>query len=129
MSACPFVDKNIENTNNQLKYLVIHSKNGSITTFELLFNPLTPFSHAHSKPVPNPLGSVKLLLNAVLTPRIDQVPRLRRRPKLSSFRHNYCSHVKYGCAPTNRFKIQLRTRFSNRFWIRVKTIITGFRTG
>ena len=41
----------------------------------------------------------------------------------------YCLHLKYGCAPTNRFEIQLRTRFSNRFWNRVKVIITGFRTG
>ena len=41
----------------------------------------------------------------------------------------YCSHLKFGCAPSNRFEIQLRTRFSNRFWNRVKVIITGFRTG
>ena len=40
-----------------------------------------------------------------------------------------CSHLKYGCVPTNWFKIQLRTRFSNQFWNRVKVIITGFRTG
>ena len=28
-------DKNIENTNNQLKYAVIRSEKGTITTFEL----------------------------------------------------------------------------------------------
>ena len=33
------------------------------------------------------LGAVELLLNVVLAPRIDQQPRLRRRPKLSLFRH------------------------------------------
>ena len=37
LSVCPSVDKNIENTNNQLKYVVIHSKKGTKTTFELLF--------------------------------------------------------------------------------------------
>ena len=37
MSISPLVDKNIENTNNQLKYVVIRSKKGSITTFELFF--------------------------------------------------------------------------------------------
>ena len=37
MSFCPLVDKNIENINNQLKYVVIRSKKGSITTFELFF--------------------------------------------------------------------------------------------
>ena len=31
------VDKNIENINNQLKYVVIHSKKGTITTFDLFF--------------------------------------------------------------------------------------------
>ena len=29
--------KNIENTNNQLKYAVIRSENGTITAFELFF--------------------------------------------------------------------------------------------
>ena len=37
LSVCLFVDKNIENTNNKLKYVVIRSKKGTITTFELLF--------------------------------------------------------------------------------------------
>ena len=37
MSVCPSVDKNIEKTNNQLKYMVIRSKKGSITIFELFF--------------------------------------------------------------------------------------------
>ena len=37
MSVCPSVDKNIENTNNQLKYMVTCSKKGSITIFELFF--------------------------------------------------------------------------------------------
>ena len=37
MSVCPSVDKNIENTNNQLKYMVTLSKKGSITIFELFF--------------------------------------------------------------------------------------------
>ena len=36
LSVCPSVwDKNIENTNNQLKYTVICSEKGTITTFEL----------------------------------------------------------------------------------------------
>ena len=35
-SVCLSVDKNIERkTNNQLKYVVIHSEKGTITTFEL----------------------------------------------------------------------------------------------
>ena len=34
---CLSVDKNIENTNNQLKYAVIRSEKGTITTFELFF--------------------------------------------------------------------------------------------
>ena len=29
------MDKNIENTNNQLKYVVIRSEKGTITTFEI----------------------------------------------------------------------------------------------
>ena len=33
--VCPSVDKNIENTNNQLKYVVICSEKGIITMFEL----------------------------------------------------------------------------------------------
>ena len=37
MSVCPSVDKNIEKTNNQLKYMVTLSKKGSITIFELFF--------------------------------------------------------------------------------------------
>ena len=37
MSVSLFVDKNIENSNNQVKYAVICSKKGTITTFELLF--------------------------------------------------------------------------------------------
>ena len=37
MSVCPSVDKNIEKTNNQLKYMVTRSKKGSITIFELFF--------------------------------------------------------------------------------------------
>ena len=36
-SVCLSVDKNIENTNNQLKYAVIHSKKGIITMFALFF--------------------------------------------------------------------------------------------
>ena len=36
MSVCPSVDKNIENTNNQMK-CAIYSEKGSITTFELFF--------------------------------------------------------------------------------------------
>ena len=31
------MDKNIENTNNQLKYADIRSEKGTITTFELFF--------------------------------------------------------------------------------------------
>ena len=31
------MDQNIENSNNQLKYAVIHSEKGIITMFELLF--------------------------------------------------------------------------------------------
>ena len=37
VDVCPSVDKNIENANNQLKYAVIYSKKGVITTFELFF--------------------------------------------------------------------------------------------
>ena len=37
VDVCPSVDKNIENTNNQLKYAVIYSEKGVITTFELFF--------------------------------------------------------------------------------------------
>ena len=36
-SVCLSVDKNIENTNNQLKYVVIRSEKGTVTTFELFF--------------------------------------------------------------------------------------------
>ena len=36
-SVCLSVDKNIENTNNQLKYAVIRSEKGTITAFELFF--------------------------------------------------------------------------------------------
>ena len=37
VDVCLSVDKNIENTNNQLKYAVIRSEKGTITTFELFF--------------------------------------------------------------------------------------------
>ena len=37
MSVCLSVDKNIENSNNQLKYAVIRSEKDTITTFELFF--------------------------------------------------------------------------------------------
>ena len=37
-SVCPLVEKNIENTNNQLKYVVIRSEKGTITMFELFFD-------------------------------------------------------------------------------------------
>ena len=36
LSVCPWTKK-IENSNNQLKYAVIRSKKGTITTFELFF--------------------------------------------------------------------------------------------
>ena len=36
-SVCPSVDKNIENSHNQLKCAVIRSEKGTITTFELFF--------------------------------------------------------------------------------------------
>ena len=35
VDVCESMDKNIENTNNQLKYVVIRSEKGTITTFEL----------------------------------------------------------------------------------------------
>ena len=37
MFVCPLVDKYIENTNNQLKYVVIRFEKGTVTTFELFF--------------------------------------------------------------------------------------------
>ena len=35
VDVSPYVDRNIENTNNQLKFAVIRSEKGTITTFEL----------------------------------------------------------------------------------------------
>ena len=34
MSVCPFVDRNIENTNNQLKYAVIRSGKGIVESVD-----------------------------------------------------------------------------------------------
>ena len=37
-SVCLSVDKNIDNTNNQLKCAIIRSEKGTITTFEFFFD-------------------------------------------------------------------------------------------
>ena len=60
-----------------------------------------------------PLGPVQLLLNAVLTPRIDQELRLRRRPKLSTFRHI-----------VHTWNSVVRLRTGSRY-----SCVPGFRTG
>ena len=54
-------DKNIENTNNQLKYVVIRSEKGTITTFELFFEVHSADRDIRSLGAANPVISYFLL--------------------------------------------------------------------
>ena len=66
LSVCLSVGKNIKRTNNQLKYMVIHSEKDTITSFEL-------FSEGHSADTDSVIYDlwelqIQLFLNSYYSP-------------------------------------------------------------